>query len=75
MVDCLRGNKYLCKVKRAISRYFEGMPAINGKENIMIKEEREFLCDDCVNVDYCTTFCKIQEQLNENVALVREESE
>lgn len=41
----------------------------------MIKEEREFLCDECIDIDYCTTRCKIQEQLNENVELIREESE
>jgi len=44
-------------------------------ENKMIKEEREFLCDSCIDIDYCTTRCKLQEQLSEDVEVIREESE
>ena len=40
----------------------------------MIKEEREFLCDECIDIDYCTTRCKLQEQLSENVQDIREET-
>lgn len=40
----------------------------------MIKEEREFLCDECCVIDRCTTQCKLQEQLNENVELIRGET-
>lgn len=41
----------------------------------MIKEEREFLCESCIDIDYCTTRCKLQEQLDENVPNIRGESE
>lgn len=41
----------------------------------MIKEDRAFLCDECIDIDYCTTRCKIQEQLNENVDQIREETD
>ena len=49
------------------------MPAISGVGNIMIKDNRDFLCDECVDIDYCSTRCKIQEQLNEDVPAVCKE--